>query len=246
MSRRRQLGHRGQRRERPPVRPGPGRLVDELLGPVERGDGVRQVVRQRLEGAERLVELPPVLGVLGGDLERIARAPTAWAARSTRPGSRTCCQVAQPLPGGPMRSSSPTATPDSATSYWVSEARLNCWRRLTPGAAGSTRNRSTASAASPVRARTTSRSADEAKATWRLRPESRNPEPSATARASTPWGVNPLSGSSQAGVTMASPAATGRSQRSFWAALPAAASTPPLMTALTKCGVGASVRPSSS
>ena len=70
--------------------------------------------------------------------------------------------------------------------------------------------------------------------------------PSASARASTPRGENPFSGSSQAGVRMASPAATGRSHRSFCASLPAAASTPPLMTALTKCGVGASARPSSS
>ena len=45
---------------------------------------------------------------------------------------------------------------------------------------------------------------------------------------------------------MASAAATGRSHRSFWASLPAAAKTPPLMTALTKWGVGANARPNSS
>ncbi len=131
------------------------------------------------------------------------------------------------------------------TSYCVSDEMLNCWRSVTPLAFGSTRKRSTASAASPVRASTTNRSAAEAKATWRFSPFSRNPEPSASARVSTPRDENPFSGSSQAGVRMASPEATGRSHCSFWASLPAAASTPPLMTALTKCGVGAMARPSS-
>ena len=154
--------------------------------------------------------------------------------------------MAQPLPGAPRRSASLTATPANVTSYWVSEAMLICWRIETPAEDGSTRKRSTASAASPVRASTRSRSADDAYATWRFTPEIVNPEPSAAARASTPSEVNPFSGSSQAGVTMASPAATGRSQRSFCSSLPAAARAPPLRTALTKCGVGASARPSSS
>ena len=70
--------------------------------------------------------------------------------------------------------------------------------------------------------------------------------PSASARTSTPHGEKPFSGSSQAGERIASPEATGRSHCSFWASLPAATSTPPLMTALTKWGVGARARPSSS
>ena len=117
---------------------------------------------------------------------------------------------------------------------------------LTPADDGSTRKRSTASAPSPVRARTSSRSADDAYPTWRFTPEIVNPEPSPTVRASTPRAENPFSGSSQAGVTMAAPAAIARSQRSFCSSLPAAARAPPLRTALTKCGVGASARPSSS
>ena len=220
--------------------------MDELLGTVEARDGVGQVVRQRLERTQGLVELLAVLGVLGRDLERVARPPTACAASSTNAGSSTSCQVAQPLPGAPRRSSSVTVTPENVTSYWVSEAMLICWRIVTPAEDGSTRKRSTASTASPVRARTRSRSADDAKATWRFTPEIVNPEPSASARASTPRAENPFSGSSQAGDRMASPEATARSQRSFCSSLPAAARAPPLMTALTKCGVGASARPSSS
>ena len=64
--------------------------------------------------------------------------------------------------------------------------------------------------------------------------------------AATPRGEKPFSGSSQAGVRTASPEAMARNHRSFCAGLPAAASTPPLMTALTKWGVGARARPSSS
>jgi hypothetical protein len=52
-----QLGHRRQRRQRPTARSGPRRFVHQLLGTVEVGDGVRQVVGQRLERTERLVEL---------------------------------------------------------------------------------------------------------------------------------------------------------------------------------------------
>ncbi len=48
---------------------------------------------------------------------------------------------------------------------------VSCWVRLTPSAAGSTRNRSTSVSASPVRARTTRRLADDAKATCRLVPD---------------------------------------------------------------------------
>ena len=79
-----------------------------------------------------------------------------------------------------------------------------------------------ASSASPVRART-------------MQPVGRRRErdvalearqtgtrtPSASARTATPRGEYPFSGSSQAGVTIASPEAIGRSQRSFWSSLPA-------------------------
>ena len=52
----------------------PRRLAHERLGAVDRGDRVGQVVRDRLERAERLVELVAVLGVLHGDVERVLRA----------------------------------------------------------------------------------------------------------------------------------------------------------------------------
>ncbi len=60
-----------------------------------------------------------------------------------------------------------------------------------------------------------------------------------------PSGPNPPWGSSHAGVTMASPALIRVSHSSFWASEPAARITPALMTELTKCGDGASARPSS-
>ena len=97
-----------------------------------------------------------------------------------------------------------------------------------------------------MRARTTSREADEAKATCRLVPESTNPSPSGTARTCTPFGPKPFSGSSQAGVRMASPDTMRGSHSSLSASLPECASAPPDRIELTKWGDGASERPNSS
>ena len=58
--------------------------------------------------------------------------------------------------------------------------------------------------------------------------------PSGSASISTPLALNPLSGSSHAGVSTDSPEAIRRSHLSFWASSPAATSAPPLKTALTK------------
>ena len=119
------------------------------------------------------------------------------------------------------------APPASSTLYWASEAMVICWVSVTPAAAGSTRNRSTSPGASPVRASTTSREAADAKATWRLVPVMVHPSPSGTARTWTPVGPELFSGSSQAGVRMASPDTMPGSQACFWlvAARPGQAAT---------------------
>ena len=150
------------------------------------------------------------------------------------------------MPASPIRSVAVTRTPSRSTRYWVSELMDIFWVSVTPAAFGSTRNRSTASSASPVRARTTSRSAELAKYTCCLVPVSVNPSPSASARSCTPRGPKPFSGSSQAGVRIAAPVATFGSHSSRWASEPARTSAPAETTQLTRCGVGANARPSSS
>ena len=66
----------GARRvDRPALGAGPGRLVDEGGAPVDGGDGVGEVVGDGLEGAEGLVELLAVLGVLHRDVERLLGTP---------------------------------------------------------------------------------------------------------------------------------------------------------------------------
>src|SRR6185436_11775212 len=58
---REQLRHRRQALDGPAGRAGPRRLVDQRLPAVDLRDRVRQVVRDGLERAERLVELLPRL-----------------------------------------------------------------------------------------------------------------------------------------------------------------------------------------
>ena len=99
---------------------------------------------------------------------------------------------------------------------------------------------------SPVRASTTRRVADEAKATWRLMPVMVHPSPSGTARTCTPVGPELFSGSSQAGVRMASPVTMPGSQACFCSSLPERANAPPETMELTKWGEGAMARPNSS
>ena len=71
--------------------------MDQLLGAVEIGHRVREVVRQRLERAERLVELAPVEGVLGGDLEGVASTTDGLG------GQEHQARLEHALPGGPAR-----------------------------------------------------------------------------------------------------------------------------------------------
>ena len=139
-----------------------------------------------------------------------------------------------------------TLTAASSTLYWASEAMVSCWVSVTPTAAGSTRNRSTSPGASPVRASTISWEAADAKATWRLVPVMVHPSPSGTARTWTPVGPELFSGSSQAGVRMASPVTIPGSHACFWLSLPERARLAPERTELTKWGDGAMARPNSS
>ena len=82
-----------------------------------------------------------------------------------------------------------------------------------------------------------------AKRTWRLAPVRTNASPSASARSCTPRGPKPPSGSSHAGVRIASPARDRREPvRTLVVRATARSSTPPLSTELTKCGDGASAR----
>ena len=101
--------------------------------------------------------------------------PIASAARRMMPSCITASKCFQPVPAAPMRSAAATRTSARSTWYCVSDARLRCWVSVTPAARGSTRKRSTASGASPVRASTTSRVAADAKSTWRFVPESAEP-----------------------------------------------------------------------
>ena len=100
-------------------------------------------------------------------------------------------------------------------------------------------------AAGPVRASTTIAVAAVAKGTCHFTPSSTKPSPSEVAVACTPRGPKPLPGSSHAVVTIASPLTMRGSHARFCSSVPARSSTPALITALTKCGVGASARPSS-
>ena len=79
-----------------------------------------------------------------------------------------------------------------------------------------------------------------------MTPDRRNPSPSGSARSWIPFGPNPFSGSSQAGVRMASPLTILGSHSVFMASLPERARAPPLSAELTKWGEGASDRPNSS
>ena len=48
----------------------------------------------------------------------------------------TASQVPHPVPGPPMRSSALDPHPVEVTRYWVSEAMVICWCRVTPSATG--------------------------------------------------------------------------------------------------------------
>ncbi len=72
------------------------------------------------------------------------------------------------------------------------------------------------------------------------------PSPSGTARTWTPVARDVFSGSSQAGVKMASPVTMPGSHACFCSSLPERARTPPDRIELTKWGEGAMARPNSS
>src|SRR5688572_9470628 len=94
---REQLGHRGEPGDRAALRVVPRRLVDERAAAVDPRRRVGHVVRERLERAERLVELLARLGVLDGDLERAVGAADRLRREQDDP------LVQRRAPGGPTR-----------------------------------------------------------------------------------------------------------------------------------------------
>ena len=108
-----------------PVGARPRRLVHERLRAVDRGRGVGEVMRDRLERAERLVELLAVLRVLHGDVERVLRAADCLR------GEQDDAVEHRVVPRRPARargadaSRAGTRTPD-VTAYCVSEAIVSC------------------------------------------------------------------------------------------------------------------------
>ena len=148
-----------RRADRPAARAGPRRLVDERAGPVELGLAVGQVVGDRLEGADRLAELLAVLGVLDGDLLRVVRGR-----RPPTPPSRISASSRTAVPRRPAGARGPEAVGGGRPARrrgrpgtGCRTPAVSCWVSVTPAACGSTRNRSTSSSPSPVRASTSSR-----------------------------------------------------------------------------------------
>ena len=114
-----------------------------------------------------------------------------------------------------MRSSSATATPAKVTSYWVSDATENCWRKVTPAAVGVDQEE-----IDGVVCLAGAGEHDQSIGGRRVGHVALDPVETETRtrrrrRASTPRGEKPLSGSSHAGVRTASPDATARSHWSF-------------------------------
>ena len=98
---------------------------------------------------------------------------------------------------------------------------MSCWVSVTPGAVGSTRNRSTSSRRRRCAPSTTSRGrrrCERRRATSRRRARSRRRRPSRVA--CTPRGPKPLSGSSQAVVRIASPETILGSHSCFCSSVP--------------------------
>ena len=108
-------------------------------------DGVGEVVRDRLERAERLVELLAVLGVLHRDVERV-RARRRWPARRAARCRRACVVVPR-RPPGPGRADAVgrghVHAGERHLVLGVGRDRRSAGCSATPAAAGSTRNRST-------------------------------------------------------------------------------------------------------
>ena len=218
-----------------------------VRAPSTRGLGVGQVVGDGLEGAERLVELLAVLGVLHGDLERAVAGPD-------RPRSEEDHGLVEHR--GPRRPAGAgladalgrgTRTPSSSTWYWVSDAIGQLLGERDPVGLRVDEEQVDVGSASPVRASTSSRSAAAANGTCHLVPVSAKPAAVVAARVRTPGGPKPLSGSSHAGredrLARGDPGQPLGLLRVGARRRPA---TPAAITALTKCGDGASDRPSSS
>ena len=156
-----------------------------LLPAVDGRHGVGHVVGDGLEGAQRLVELAAVLGVLDGDVERVAGPAHGLGGRGGC--SRRACtasQVAQPVPAPPIRPRPADVTTSSHPVLGVRADRAagSGSRPPRPGRRGTGRCRS---APSPVRARTTRRrpTRRRRRGAWCRDPEA---HPSASARSCTP------------------------------------------------------------
>ena len=194
----------------------PGRLVDQGLAAVDRGGGVGQVVGDRLEGAERLAELRALLGVRRMVISRARSAPPmrlgGAAARSA--SCITCVlQVRQPGPG-PRRCDSHAGTArlrPTRPGTGCPRRGICCWVSCHAGAWGSTRNSSTRPR--PPR-RCVPAPPDALRGAREMARAASVPgqhgisSPSDTARSCTPLEARSRrSGSTQAGVRMASPEA---------------------------------------
>ena len=143
-------GRSGRRRSSPSApgaRPAgrcacPGRLVDQRLAAVDGRRGVGQVVGDGLEGAEGLVELHAVLGVLHRDLERALRAAHGLGRQQD---DAVVHDGVPGLPAGARRADADRgrtrARRRSSTWYCVSEARLFCWVSSIPLASADRRGR---------------------------------------------------------------------------------------------------------
>ena len=107
-----------------------------------------------------------------------------------------------------MRVGAGTRTPSKSTRYCVSDAIVICCVSVTPARVGSTRNRSTSSAPSPVRASTTQRVGRRGERHVPLRAVEHEPVAVGVgAQLHALAGRSRRSGSSHAGVRIASPAA---------------------------------------
>ena len=219
------------------------------VGAVDRGLGVGEVVRQRLERAERLVELLAVLGVLRGDVERrTARRPRPAPRRGSR--RRASSRPTWPRRWRRRRRGGRRPAPARrrrSTSYWVSEAIDIFWVSVTPvglrvdeARRPRGRARRRCAPASPG-ARPSWRTP---RAAWCR--SSTRPSPSASPAAARPWRTEAVVGLEPGG--RQDRLARGDAAQPLLLLLLGAGATDDAGgdAADTKCGVGASERPSSS
>ncbi len=211
---------------------------------------VGEIVRDGLEGAERLVELVARLGVVDRHLERALGA----AHRLRR--EQDDALVHHLVPGRPTRPRAAPMRSDSATGTSSNDdlvlrvgghAELLRQRRRPERSGRRGRGRRHARPCR-VRASTSRRVAARANCTCRLVPWSRYAcrRSRVAARSDARRAVSALRLEPRRREDRLAGRDLRAATRRFCASLPARASTPALMTALTKCGDGASARPSSS